>query len=353
MDSFIHPYTQPASAPAAPAAPTAPAVPARRRRRWLFRLLAVVVIAVAGSAVGYLALRHHGGSSSHRGGLNAVAVTPTQLDQLAASLGHPVFWAGPSAGDSYELSRVANGTIFVRYLPAGVALGSSKPYLTIATYPFNGAFTAVENASHQKGATSLPVADGGVAVVTTTYPDSVHVAYPGLSYQVEVYDPTPGAALTLVKNGQLTAFGSLKPPASKVAQIVTADGLRAFAASLDHPIYWLGPRPPSILELTQTGSGRVYIRYLPPGMPAGASQTFLTVATYPFPGAFGALQALARQKGSVKLSLPGGGLAVATSANATSYHVAFPGSDYQVEVFASDPSGVRYVVSSGLVRRVG
>jgi hypothetical protein len=53
------------------------------------------------------------------------AVTRTGLASLAASVGHPVYWAGPRANVTYELTQTADGRIFVRYLPKGTPVGAA------------------------------------------------------------------------------------------------------------------------------------------------------------------------------------------------------------------------------------
>ena len=62
--------------------------------------------------------------------------------------------------------------------------------------------------------------------------------------------------------------------------------------------------------MTRTHDDQVYLRYLPPGVPVGAKTPHLTVATYPFTGAFTAILALAKQKGAVTIKLDNGGRAV-------------------------------------------
>lgn len=320
-----------------------------------FRFVALGVVALVAALVGFLALRDNGGSNpavSEAVTLSARSVSATQIADLAKSVGHPVFWLGPTAGTTYELSRSANGSIFVRYLPADVAVGSTDAYMTVATYTFSGAYAALQKVAAEPASTQLEVAKGGLAVVSSRHPESVHVAYPGLDYEVEVYDPAPGAALSLVRNGKLAAFGNLAAGSSS-PQAVTGDALRAFAGSLDHPVYWVGLRPQTTYELTQSQSGQIYVRYLPEGVAAGAKKAYLTVATYRFPGAFGAIKALAKQKNTTSLPLAGGGLAVLDTRSPTSAHLAFPGSDYQIEVFDTDASVVRNLIASGRVRTIG
>ena len=188
------------------------------------------------------------------------------------------------------------------------------------------------------------------------YPQSVHVAYPGSSYQVEVYDPTRGTAAAMLKSGQLTAFGSLRggsaAPAAKPISASLRD-LRSLARSLGHPIYWVGPRRGSTYELIRTSSGKIILRYLPRGVKVGTQKPYLSVATYPFPGAFGAIKALAKQRTQVAIKLRGRGLAVFDRAYPKSIHLAYPGSEYQIEVFDPSPARVRNLVSSGQVSTIG
>jgi hypothetical protein len=72
------------------------------------------------------------------------------------------------------------------------------------------------------------------------------------------------------------------------------------------------------------------------------------VATYPFPGAFAGIQRTAREKNQRTIKLAGGGLAVFNPTVPTNVHLAYPGSDYQIEVF--DPAGrANRIVSAGRI----
>ncbi len=126
------------------------------------------------------------------------------------------------------------------------------------------------------------------------YPKSVHAAYPGLDYQVEVFDPTPAAAMQTVAAGHLASLGPRgSTPATSATAASVAD-LRSLARRLGHPIYWAGQRPGYTYELTQNPAGAVFIRYLPPGVAVGAKDAYLTVATYPFPQALAAIRRVAK-----------------------------------------------------------
>ena len=130
--------------------------------------------------------------------------------------------------------------------------------------------------------------------------------------------------------------------------------LRSASAQAKRPIYWVGPRSGQTYELTRTASGRVYIRYLPPGAKIGNRRADYTiVGTYPTKDALKVLQDLAKQPTEKSVPAPGGGIAVYATNAPTNVYVAFPGSDEQIEVF--DPSATRALrlVTSGRVAPVG
>jgi hypothetical protein len=314
---------------------------ARTRR---FRVGAVIVLVLAVALILWLILRDDGDSSSSS---SAKAVSADQISKLAESVGHPVYWVGPKSGYTYELRRESNGTIIIRYLPRGAKVGDKKPYLSVATYPFPGAFPAVQKAATKSDSGSFKIPEGGVAVFTKRYPQSIHVAYPGTSNQVEVYDPRPGSAAATLKSGQLTAFGG------SGARAASLGDLKSLARSVGHPVYWVGPKRNATYELIRASGGKIIIRYLPQGVKVGTPKPYLSVATYPFPGAFRAIETSSKQGNQVTIRLAKGGLGVFDKTYPKSIHLAFPGSDYQVEVFHPDPNQVRRLVSSNQVRTIG
>jgi hypothetical protein len=314
------------------------------------RLGAIVAVALAAGFVVWLLVREDDPASTATQA-PAAAVSPDELERLAASVGHPVFWLGPKSGSTYELTRTSNGGIYIRYLPGGEQLGATEPYLTVATYPFPGAFPAVQLEAAREGAETAQLENGGLAVLDQGYPQSVHVAYPGVNHQVEVYDPTPARAMRLVSAGQLAHFGSLAPSATGRPTAASAAELKELATLLGHPIYWAGPRARYTYELTRTTDGKVYIRYLRPGVSVGDLRPrFLTVATYPFPGAFAAVEKTAQEGRTIELE--GGGIGVVDGSYPKSVHVAFPGSDYQIEVYHPSPRAARALVASGRIAPV-
>jgi hypothetical protein len=318
------------------------------------RVGAVIAIAAAAGFVAWLVLRSNGSSSSpQRSSSGAEAVTVQQLTKMAGTVQHPIFWLGPKHGFTYELRKTRDGRIYVRYLPAGAQVGAVKPYLTVATYPFPGAFAAIQKQSSATGAVTTRLAYRGLAVLDGAYPQSTHVAYPNVNYQVEVYDPTPQKAFQLIS--ELTYLGRLgsHPAATQAATGPTAVSvaeLKAHAVALGHPIYWAGPKRGYTYELSDASNGRVFVRYLPPGVKPGSPRPYATVATYPFPGAFAALEKTA--KGATTIKLAHGGIGVVDKAYPKSIHIAYPRSNYQIEVFDPSPSAGRTLVASGAIAPV-
>ena len=185
----------------------------RARSPSRLRIAAVIAVALAAGFVAWLLLRDSGQSptpsDAEASPPATFAITPQNLERLATSIRQPIFWLGRKAGYTYELTKGQAGKIYVRYLPAGIAVGSAKPYLTVATYPFPGAYAALEKQAAAKGAVTAKLAGGGIAVLDSSYPESVHVAYPNVPFQVEVYDPTPARAMQLVSGGEVASLGQL------------------------------------------------------------------------------------------------------------------------------------------------
>jgi hypothetical protein len=134
----------------------------------------------------------------------------------------------------------------------------------------------------------------------------------------------------------------------------TPDRLRKLANEEGHDIYWIGPEDNTTYELTRTSAGRIFVRYLPKGVPIGVNRADYTiVGTYPVPNATSVLQGLAEKSGENKLSVPNGGIAVFSNSQPTNVYVAYPGSNLQIEVFDPSAERAQRLVTSGQVEPVG
>jgi hypothetical protein len=176
-----------------------------RRRPYLPFLVLGVAAAVAAGLAAWLLLRNDGETAAlpaPNGG--AALVSQAQLERLAASASHPVYWAGPKSGFSYELTTTSTGRTFIRYLPRGVKAGDPRAdYLVVGTYMQPGSFADLRQAGKRKGSVALEIGDGGIALLSAKRPSSVYFAYPGAKYQVEVYEPSGDTARRLVLAGQI------------------------------------------------------------------------------------------------------------------------------------------------------
>jgi hypothetical protein len=135
---------------------------------------------------------------------------------------------------------------------------------------------------------------------------------------------------------------------------VTAAELADFAARKGTPVYWLGERDGETYELTESPSGRVYIRYLPAGTAAGdARPDFVTVATYPARSGVGALRKAARVEPGAKLGkTDDGAVLLIDPALPKNAHLVYPGANLQIEVYSPVSGEALRLAARGAVQPV-
>jgi hypothetical protein len=185
------------------------------------RIAALVGVGIAVIVVAIL-LISGGGDDNNGGGTTASDTTstggggtPTQatkpieatvdrLLELSSVVGHPVYWAGARPGKKYELTITPDQNIFIRYLDPGVPIGSKDvSSLTVGTYPVQDAVAALQHEADKPGARTASAPGGGFVLTSADAPQSVYLAYPDSSYQIEVYDPDPQRALSLATSGAI------------------------------------------------------------------------------------------------------------------------------------------------------
>jgi hypothetical protein len=151
-----------------------------------------------------------------------IGLSANGLRTLTQSVGQPIYWAGARPGYLYELTRTATGKIFIRYLPPGAKVGSKQQtYLVVATYPVAHAFRSIKNLTAEH---PFPIPGGGIAIVDQKHPESVHLAYPGVDYQLEVYDPSPARSLQVATSGEVRTVPPRPPSAAPAARSTRARG---------------------------------------------------------------------------------------------------------------------------------
>ena len=282
--------------------------------------------------------------------VKAVAVTPEGLRRLAVRLEQPIYWVGAASDMSYRRTTEANGRISVRYVPATSANATGTKFLTVGTYRLANAYAATQFAAGESDAVPLQAPSGAIAFSTKTRPLNAWLAYAGSKYQIEVYDPVPGRARTLVSSGKVVRVpGS---PRETTRPVVVSATQLASLGTAQSPIYWAGARPERTYELTRTSTGGYLFRYLPKGAGVGELTPRLTIGSYPLKQALAAVKRLGRAKGASTIKLPGGGIAALNPKFPKSVYLAFPGSNVEVEVFDPSLSHARQLATSGEIAPV-
>jgi hypothetical protein len=176
------------------------------------RIGAVIAVALAVAFIVWLLVRGGGDSTTttstpaQTSTVKAVAprvASQAELRALAVQLGHPVYWVGSESGRAYELTMTSDARVFVRYLPSGVKAGTkSAGYTFVGTYPFNAPQHALQGLA-KNGDVSFSAPGGGLAVYAPSTPTNIYVAFPRSNVEIEVYDPSPKRARSLVASGQV------------------------------------------------------------------------------------------------------------------------------------------------------
>jgi hypothetical protein len=148
--------------------------------------------------------------------------------------------------------------------------------------------------------------------------------------------------------GQTQTVSAIAPVAA------SPDRLRELSVEVGRPIYWAGPISNTTYELTRTSQDRIFVRYLPQGVPVGTKQANYTiVGTYPVANAYGVLKTLAKKDGETSFTAPHDGIAVYEKSRSTNVYLAYPGSNVQIEVFDPSAERARALITSGQVVPVG
>ncbi len=143
-------------------------------------------------------------------------------------------------------------------------------------------------------------------------------------------------------------------PAVGTPEAVTASELSEFAAEQDTSVYWLGERRGASYEVTDTSSGRIYVRYLTGGAEAGDKRSsFVTVATYPGSDGIAALRkAVGEQKGAKLGKTDDGAVLLVDPSSPNNAHLAYPGANLQIEVYSPAPGEALRLAARGAVQPV-
>jgi hypothetical protein len=160
---------------------------------------------------------------------------------------------------------------------------------------------------------------------------------------------TAWSVVTLTARPEATTQQAAVVPVGEPT-IITAEQLRELA-QLYGPLYWVGERKGTRIEATVADSGSVYLRYLDDGVAPGDKGEYLTVATYPVVEAYSTLLA-AKGKGVDVVQTQQGGVIANFDSSPESTYFAFPGGNFQVEVFSPEKDQANKLVTDGDVTPV-
>jgi hypothetical protein len=133
------------------------------------------------------------------------------------------------------------------------------------------------------------------------------------------------------------------------ATIVTKAELISATKDLGFVIYWNGKMKDTNIELTVLTEGKVYVRYLPKDVAAGATEPYLTIATYYDPEALGKVQNLGATAGAKYINYSGGAVAASTSESDSNIYFAFDTNPALYNIFAPDPQIGWAALDSGTI----
>lgn len=127
-----------------------------------------------------------------------VCLTEKELKNLVVEQKLSAYWSGPVNGATYSLNANQSGQVFIRYIEKGQQCDSqTRDFRVIATYSQVGAFDSTKAAGNQANGVSLGNSDGSIVYFNKESPTNVYLAYPGIDYQIEIYDPNPKKAVSL------------------------------------------------------------------------------------------------------------------------------------------------------------
>jgi hypothetical protein len=186
---------------------------APRSRGRTVRAGAVIAVALAAGLAAWLLIRYSDDSPATETpqsapGSGATIVSAAELRTLSTNLNQPVYWAGRRPGRQLELTRTSAGRVYIRYLPSGKSAGSTRKYLTVATYPFRRPQAALRTVARRQGTRTFSVPGGGIGLETRAPATSVYLAYSNENVQVEVFAPSRGVARRLATSGEIRAVSA-------------------------------------------------------------------------------------------------------------------------------------------------
>lgn len=159
------------------------------------------VAGIVGAALTFALVTSLGSFGSDRTAnalLGETGLSQEELFQLVKDNQITAYWAGPQEGANFSLTVTADKQVFIKYLPGGKGLSDANPsYRIIATYPEPAAFDITRAAGTKSNAVAFVNNDGAAVYYDKAKANNIYLAYSGINYSVEIFDPNADTALTL------------------------------------------------------------------------------------------------------------------------------------------------------------
>ena len=135
--------------------------------------------------------------------ITASIVSKDELISATKDLGFPIYWNGKMKDTNLELTILAEGKVFVRYLPNDISAGAAEPYFTVASYYDPAGYARVLNLGSAEGAKFIKYSGGAVAASTSELDSNIYFAFDGNPAVYNVYAPDAQVAWDGLESGTL------------------------------------------------------------------------------------------------------------------------------------------------------
>jgi len=182
----------------------------RTENRFNNRALIVLAIVIAMTIIGGSQVRENNESDWRSKALSGgVAMTESQLRDLVSTEKLAVYWTGSMPNALYTLDATKKNQSILTYLPEK---NKSKNVIAdariIGTYFSPSAFSDSLDIATNNSNVSFKNANGYLVFYAKERGTGVFVAIPNTKYQIEIFDPIPGQALSIASlRDQLTRIG--------------------------------------------------------------------------------------------------------------------------------------------------
>lgn len=130
-----------------------------------------------------------------------VSLSEKELKAVVKQIGQKVYWVGPMSGAKYTINAQNFNSIYVRYLADGKGISDQTPkYRVIATYKEANGYNSTLSAGNQADGLSFTNPNGSAVYYNKQVPTNVYVAFKGLPFQIEIFDPNAKTSLDLAKS---------------------------------------------------------------------------------------------------------------------------------------------------------